>query len=223
MDEWYYPIYKHQYHVGVSDRTKEIVECDEVVYNGVDTSKFFPVTDINVKPYNALFLFRGYLPETLYLACDILGIGLHHGQTETDVASLINKVDFVIGYGRSVYEGMSCGRPALIYGDNGCDGWVNEWNFTELLTRNCSGWYTECQYDIEGLVDVLKKYNFRHGKTNRKLIEKHLSLEVMGDRYDEIIRRVADEYDERYDTGKVRRVENHLSYSGYTYPKRKTT
>ena len=212
MEEWYYPEYKHEYHIGISDRTTEIVECDETVYNGVNTSKFYPQTDININPKSALYLFRGQVSTTLSQTCQNLGIELHHGSVMPNVDEMINTVDFVIGYGRSAYEGMSCGRPALIYGDNGCDGWVNEWNFKELLRGNCSGWYTQCKYDLEGLIDIIKKYDYRQGKINRRLIEEHLSLESMGDAFERIIKGVVNDYDERHDTGKVRRVKNYLSY-----------
>lgn len=212
MEKLYYPEYKHEYHIGVSDRVTEFVECDETVYNGVNTSKFFPYTDINVKPQSALYLCRYDVPKTLKEAFSVLGLDLHHGRVMPNVAEMIMNVDFVIGYGRSVYEGMSCGRPTLIYGENGCDGWVNEWNFQELLRGNCSGWYTQCIYNVDGLVDMIKNYDFRQGKINRRLIEKNLPLEVMGDTFERIIRRVVNEYNERHDTGKLRQAKNYLSY-----------
>jgi glycosyltransferase involved in cell wall biosynthesis len=211
MDEWYYPKYKHQYHIGVSDRTKEDLECDEVVYNGVNTSKFFPYTGINVNPQSALYLYRGFMSPELNVATQRLGIELHHGNVMPNVDEMINTVDFVIGYGRSVYEGMSSGRPVLIYGDNGCDGWVNEWNFKELLRGNCSGWNTECEYDVDGLVDVIRKYDFSQGKINRRLIKENLSLEVMGDTFERIIIGVVNNYDERYDTDKFRQAKNNMA------------
>ena len=200
MEEWYKPEEKHAYHVGVSDRTTEELGCDETVYNGVDTSKFFRGLDINVKPYGALYLSRYPEPPVLRKACEALGIGLYHAKMSSDIPRLINEFDFVIGYGRSAYEGMACGRPVFIYGDNGCDGWITEWNFKELLRGNCSGWYTECKYDLDGLVDQLEKYDFKQGKINRKLVEENISLEIMGRKFDRIIRNV---YETGKDTSKV--------------------
>jgi hypothetical protein len=213
MDGWYYPKYKHNYHVGISDRTTEDLGCDETVYNGVDISNFFPHTDINVNPQSALYLYRGEIPDVLADACNVLEIVLHHGRVMPNVEEAINMVDFVIGYGRSVHEGMACGRPVLIYGESGCDGWINEWNFPEYLRGNCSGWYTQCNYNLVGLLDIIKKYNFRQGKVNRELIEKHLSLKAMGDHFERIIKGVVNNYDERQDTSKVLKTKNYLSYS----------
>ena len=88
-----------------------------------------------------------------------LGISIIHAKNNPNVKELINHGDFVIGYGRGLYEGMACERPALIYGIHGCDGWINEWNFPQYLYSNCSGYHTECQYDEEGLIDLLSKYN----------------------------------------------------------------
>ena len=217
MEEWYFPKYKHECHVGISDRVKEDLGCDKVVYNGVNINEFYSNTSISVKPFSALYLYRGDVPTALNIVCENLGIELHHGRLMPNVSEAINMVDFVIGYGRSIYEGMACGRPSLVYGVNGCDGWVNEWNFKEFLRGNCSGWYTQCKYDLNGLQNLIQKYDWRQGKINKRLIEENLSLEIMGDTFERIIIGVVKEYDERQDTGKLRRVENHLSYGGHSY------
>ena len=48
------------------------------------------------------------------------------GVDELDLSPEIrmNDVDIVVGKGRAVLEGMSCGRPAYLFDSFGGDGWV---------------------------------------------------------------------------------------------------
>jgi len=187
--------------VAVSDRIYEDIKADEIIYNGIDLKEYYPLKNINYEAQSAGYVYRGELPNKLREAADVLGIRLHHIRQYPDVPDFMNQVDFIIGYGRVIYEAMACGRPAFVYGEHGCDGWINDHNFLELRRGNCSGYYTECQYDVDGLVDQLKKYDFRQGKRNRILAEKHLSSTVMAKRYEELIRRVID--DKRQNSSKV--------------------
>lgn len=57
-----------------------------------------------------------------------------------NMCDIINDHDLVIGYGRSIYEAMACGRNIIVFGKNGGDGFIDEFSFNESFDRNCSGW-----------------------------------------------------------------------------------
>jgi len=174
--------------VGISDKLTEIVNADMTIYNGIDLDVYYPETNISDVPKDAGYLYRGDIPNEIREATEKANIRLHHIRQYSDVSGFINNVDFIIGYGRVIYEGMACGRPVFVYGHHGCDGWINEWNFKELRRSNCSGYYTECKFDIDGLVEQLKLYDKKQGDINRKLAEDYLSSVEMARRYSRLIR-----------------------------------
>ena len=189
------------YKVGVSDHITKKFKCNETINNGINLNAFSPVNGLKVDPEMAVYISRERLPYQLRKVFQELNIVLLHARIYPNVAELIQESDFVIGYGRGVYEGMAGGRPVLVYGEHGCDGWINEHNFPIYLQSNCSGFYTECQYDNEGLIDLILKYDYRQGKVNRRLAKKYLSSVEMGKKFDRIIMEITN--DKRQDSGGV--------------------
>lgn len=103
-----------------------------------------------------------------------------------NMCDIINDHDLIIGYGRSVYEAMACGRNIIVFGKNGGDGYIDEFNFNESFDRNCSGWgIHNLEAPIIGgnnnkLKETLKrellKYNPDASQKNINLIKTSLSL-----------------------------------------------
>lgn len=180
------------YKVGVSDTVAREYECDEIIYNGVNLDVYRPETELRDEPDTAVYISRERVPHKLKRAFMELNMVLLHARIYPNVSQLIQESDMVIGYGRGIYEGMACGRPVLVYGEHGCDGWIDEHNFPIYLQSNCSGYHTECQYDVEGLKELILQHNHRQGKINRRLAEKYVSSKEMSSKYDKIIRRLID-------------------------------
>lgn len=184
------PLRKPYYHVAISDFLKQRFNCDETIINGVDLNQFKELYKINKIPEIGIYISRENVPINLSIAAKEVGIQIIHTKNISDVNELINHGDFVIGYGRGIYEGMACNRPALVYGKQGCDGWINEYNFPILLHSNCSGFHTECQYNVDGLIELLKKYNPSQGIINGQLAKKFIAASIMGEKFENLIRRI---------------------------------
>ena len=188
---------KVNYHVAVSELIRESYNADEVILNGIDLDYFKMVNEPKSIPKNVVLISR-YEPDyTLHYACKLLKLNLLH----------LQYADIVIGAGRSSYEGMSCGKPTLVYnslckdssGKLLVDGWIKENNFERLLYRNCSGFgigntgefkqdfYVKYVEDWMHLLTIYDKYD---SNKNRKLAEKYLSAEVMGYKFDKVIKKI---------------------------------
>ena len=195
------------YHVAVSERIQEYYNADEVIHNGIDLDHFKMVNEPNSIPKNVVLISRYDSDYTLHYACKLLGLNLLHLQYEENIIEHLQSADIVIGAGRSSYEGMSCGKPTLVYnslckdssGKLLVDGWIKESNFERLLYRNCSGFGIgdagEFKQDfyvkfVEDWMHLLTIYNKSDGNENRKLAEKYLSSEVMGYKFDKVIKKI---------------------------------
>lgn len=103
--------------------------------------------------------------------CQVLGANTFGDQTRFDVETIINTADLVIGYGRSIYEAMACGRPVIVYGVNGGDGYLSAEIFTKSYSENCSGVGVSSMpkpkdITVNQIVDELIKYQSSHGHHN---------------------------------------------------------
>jgi hypothetical protein len=78
-------------------------------------------------------------------------------------------VDIVIGYGRSVLEGMASGRAALVYDHSGGDGWVTPETYPALEANGFAGTGTERVLDAATLRRTLAAYRPDMGDANREL------------------------------------------------------
>lgn len=54
------------------------------------------------------------------------------GSQTLAVAEAIAEADIVVGYGRSVLEAMSCGRPAYVHDHSGSEGWITPESYPAL-------------------------------------------------------------------------------------------
>tara|TARA_R110000824_G_scaffold81977_1_gene205767 strand:- start:393 stop:1313 length:921 start_codon:yes stop_codon:yes gene_type:complete len=198
---------KVDYHVAVSKLIQECYNTDEVIVNGIDLNYYKKINEPSSIPKNVVLISR-YEPDyTLHYACKLLKLNLLHLQYEENIIEHLQYADIVIGAGRSCYEGMSCGKPTLVYnalckdssGKLLVDGWIKENNFERLLYRNCSGFgigntgeFKQEFYvkDVEDWMHLLTIYNKSDGDENCKLAEKYLSSEVMGYKFNKVIKKL---------------------------------
>ena len=198
---------KVDYHVAVSKLIQECYNTDEVIVNGIDLNYYKKINEPSSIPKNVVLISR-YEPDyTLHYACKLLKLNLLHLQYEENIIEHLQYADIVIGAGRSCYEGMSCGKPTLVYnalckdssGKLLVDGWIKENNFERLLYRNCSGFGIgkagEFKQDfyvkyVEDWMHLLTIYNKSDGDENCKLAEKYLSSEVMGYKFNKVIKKL---------------------------------
>ncbi len=186
MWEPFGPFGKVYAHVAVSKRTQKATGADIVIHNGIDLRKFRPTKFPKTPPQKALNIFRGIPNYSLYKSCVNLNIELKHIAGAEDVEEQIKKHDMIIGYGRSAYEGMASGKPVLVHGPFGTDGWIKPENFEGFLYRNCSGWTGDFHPTLQELTEILKQYNAADGQINRRLAEKYLDAENMTNKFEEL-------------------------------------
>ena len=204
------PKLKHDMHVAVSGRSKYVLGADMFILNGIDLNKFKSNKLLNKIPKKCLYHNRFKPQKFVHEACEELNIELDYWKViEKDVTKKIEESDFVMGYGRSVYEAMSMGKPVLVFGHNSptnknklrstgvssnvedgfSDGWVDENNFKKLLYRNCCGWARKIYIDNKNdMIDLMKGYDYKMGNVNRRLAEEHLSSQTMVNSFTNIIK-----------------------------------
>jgi hypothetical protein len=143
----------------------------------IDTDRFVPRTELPSEPRRALFLSNTRHRDRVLMldeACAAAGIelvrvGAAAGQT-TDPREAIHGVEIVVGYGRSVLEGMACGRAAYVYDWKGGDGWVTPESYPRIEADGFGGRNGEETVDAERLAADLRGYSAAMGPVNYDLV-----------------------------------------------------
>ena len=94
-------------------------------------------------------------------------------QPTLDVAAAVASADIVVGKGRAVLDGMSCGRPAFLYDAFGCDGWVTAASYDALEADAFAGHADPRVLGSDDLLAALDDYDPDMGHVNRELVLKH--------------------------------------------------
>ena len=94
-------------------------------------------------------------------------------QPTLDVAAAVASADIVVGKGRAVLDGMSCGRPAFLYDAFGCDGWVTAASYDALEADAFAGHADARVLGSDDLLAALDDYDPDMGHVNRELVLKH--------------------------------------------------
>jgi hypothetical protein len=146
----------------------------------IDSVRLAPRGEPAVVPRRVLLLsnyLTGPALAALEGACDAVGLELTRTGSLTaatyDVASAVAHADIVVGKARAVLDGMSCGRPVLVFDAFGGDGWVTPASYPQLEADGFAGQSQEQVYDAEGLAAALREYDPAMGQANRELILKH--------------------------------------------------
>jgi hypothetical protein len=166
----------------VAGRMRSLVTEVEVVRlrQPIDHERFTPRGPLPETPRRALLLSNNTNDDRMEMlaeACAEAGFELSQvgglpGQA-TDIRSALAGVEIVIGYGRSVLEGMACGRAAYVYDWQGGDGWVTAQSYAGIESDGFAGGGTDDVVDHAGLVRDLRAYSAAMGPVNHDLVVRH--------------------------------------------------
>jgi len=166
-----------------------------IIRDFIDTGEFKPVKPLADKP-KVLFIsnykkWRAW--QDLTKACSILGlefeaVGSPYGRSR-NVAETINNADLVITWGRGILEAMACGRPAISYNKRMGAGYITPEVYMENRTYNFGGVRSRYTFNVEGLMEEIKKYNPEDGAVNRELIMEYHDSRKCVDQIEEVISR----------------------------------
>ncbi len=117
---------------------------------------------------------RGERLEMLERVCRDLGLELvrlgANGRPTLDPREAMAKADIVVGYGRTVLEGMAMGCAAYVWDYAGGDGWVTPETYPALEADGFSGAAFETVVDEDRLRAELADYNPELGMLGLDLV-----------------------------------------------------
>lgn len=143
----------------------------------IDTDRFNPRGEIRKRARTLLLLgnnLRGLRKDVVEAVCEEVGLECRqvgrHGSATAHPEITINEADIVMGYGRSVLEGMACGRAAYVFDHLGGDGWVTPERYPVLEADGFAGRAGLGVIDRDQLREDLKRYSPEMGLVNRDLV-----------------------------------------------------
>jgi len=106
-------------------------------------------------------------------ACDKLkysfkAVGAPYGKSR-NVVNEINEADIVVGWGRSILEGMACGRAVISFNEMLGDGYLTPGLYLESRERNFGGYECRYTYYSDSFARELEKYEVISGHINHNL------------------------------------------------------
>jgi hypothetical protein len=158
----------------------------KVIMNGINCRRFKPKRELHTKLYKVLSLCQGKKSnEFISKCCKKIGVKFAKLDKNIDnkwnIEDDINEADLVVGIGRSLYDGMACGRAVISYdkrpyrdpGHEG-DGYLTKDNMHKSMYRNCCGTraFTEKEF-----INELEKYNPTDGNDMRDIALAELNVE----------------------------------------------
>lgn len=143
----------------------------------IDSERFMPRGRLPRRPRRALLLSNAPHEDRIEMleeACaaakvELLRLGGRDGQT-TDPREALHGVEIVIGYGRSVLEGMACGRAAYVYDWNGGEGWVTPKSYRRIEADGFAGRSGQTLLDRDRIRKDLRRYTRTMGPVNHDLV-----------------------------------------------------
>jgi hypothetical protein len=142
----------------------------------IDFTRFRPVRDLPPRPHRAVLLgnyLAGARREATTRALEEAGIAWRQlgrgAELSHDPALALNEADLVIGYGRSVLEGMSAGCAAYV-DEFSADGWVTGDTYEAMEGDGFAGTAFERRPEAGRLARELREYDPAMGAVNRELI-----------------------------------------------------
>ena len=146
----------------------------------IDVERFSPRGSLPEIPRRALLFSNNPNADRLAMiegACaeadlELLRLGGPSDRT-TDIGPALAGVEIVIGYGRSILEGMACGRAAYVYDWKGGDGWVTAESYAAIESDGFAGGATGEVIDRATLACHLRRYSSTMGPVNHDLVIKH--------------------------------------------------
>ena len=108
------------------------------------------------------------------LGLELTRLGAQNG-SKVDTQQAIADADIVVGYGRSVLEGMAMGRAAYVWDRGGGDGWVTPESYSALEADGFSGAATDTIIDADRLHADFAAYRSELGTLGFDLVRTHHS------------------------------------------------
>jgi hypothetical protein len=128
------------------------------MHQPIDLERFKPRGGTRSRPRTVLTLsnyLKGERLEMLERVCGELGLELVRlgalGKPTLDPAEAMANADIVVGYGRTVLEGMAMGCAAYVWDYAGGDGWVTPETYPALESDGFSGAVYETVIDADRL------------------------------------------------------------------------
>jgi hypothetical protein len=182
----------------IADRAAAFAGGPEVVRlrQPIDLWRFKP-TGPSRRRARRVLAFSNYLqPDRMAMlrsACDKLGLELT-GMGATSTASVtpqqrIADADIVVGYGRSVLEGMAAGRAAYVWDHGGGDGWVTPETYPAFEANGFAGAATGTIVGAERLIEDFAAYRPELGPLGYDLVRKHHSAARHAEELVEVLER----------------------------------
>lgn len=164
-----------------------------IIKNGIDCNRFFPKNPIHKQLTSVLSLCQSSeANDIVKKACSTLGIHFEkankYEENNWNIEETINQSDLIVGIGRSAYDAMACGRAVIAfdirnYSSNFGDGYLDANNIDTSIKYNCSGRATHTVYDVQKLINELKKYKARDGLFLRNYALSNLNIETVAKKY----------------------------------------
>lgn len=112
-------------------------------------------------------------------ACDALGLELTTMGAAANASVVpqdaIAAADIVVGYGRSILEGMVMGKAAYVWDRSGGDGWVTPETYPALEADGFSGGATDLLVDADRLRADFAEYRPELGTLGHDIVREHHS------------------------------------------------
>jgi len=164
----------------------------------IDTERFTPRGALPETPRSALLLSNTPNADRLAMleeACAEAGLELRRlgglsGQA-TDIRPALADAEIVIGYGRSILEGMACSRATYVYDWKGGDGWVTPESYPAIEADGFAGGGSAATVDMARLVGDLRGYSAAMGPVNHDLVIAHHRASVHAQQLLELFGRLA--------------------------------
>lgn len=185
-------------YVAISDEIRDYLKKkyklnSHIIHNGINCKKYYAINPIKKELKSVLSLAQSEKANVLIrevcedLKIDLIEANKQESTIVNEVLDVINRVDMVVGIGRSAYDAMACGRPVVIFDNrkymgNKGDGYVNK-NINEILYNNCSGRTYNISYTKDLLAEEFKKYDREDGEFLRNYTCQNLNIEKQVEKY----------------------------------------
>jgi len=150
----------------------------------IDLLRFWNLGPVRSTPRLALVnsnYVAGARAQMLERACRNAGLELQWiGRSDPQAAPEvpIAAADIVIGLGRSALEGMAAGRPVIVHGVLGADGWVTPERYPAMEADGFAGLARpETTFDVAALTAELRGFDPELGEAGRDLASAHHSVQ----------------------------------------------
>jgi glycosyltransferase involved in cell wall biosynthesis len=164
-----------------------------VILNGIDCTRFRPVTPVNKRIKKVLSLAHNEaLNSMLEKEFSKYGIRLYTlnklKAPVWNVEDYINRADLVVSLGRGAYEAMACGRPVLVVDHRPGrelkgDGIILPRNIDEFIHYNCRG-QARRESNVSRLVEqAIAYYSPEAGRWCREYALENLNIESQTEKY----------------------------------------